>query len=1401
MAEEEAIEGGEETVVRPRGHALRKIAQWAGRLVVLLLALFAIAVLYLNTGSGRQFIVNRIAKVAPASGLHVSVGRIEGSVLWNATLYDVKFRDARNKLFLTVPAVELNWRPYKFPFSGLDVRALVLHDGTLYAKPELKPGDPNAPTLPNFDIRVDRFVIDNLTVAKGLLGEQRKVDFQAQAHVHRGLVKLDAKGQLGGGDRFTAMVNAEPDGNVFDLDLDYRAPRGGLLASLTGTKHDTRVRLLGDGTWKTWEGAFVAREDGRRVAALKLFNRAGHYRISGLVWHRDYLTGLPARALGESTAVALVGTLRNSVLNGSAALRGAGVSLDAAGGIDLGNNGFNDTRLKIELVDKQLFGPGLTMRDVVVNTTLDGPWRGFSAPFELKVGQADFGGTVFTNIGERGRLAYDGKRWTLPLNASVERIVSGNRIVDPKLVGGRLTGTVYLADADLRSDDLQLRFPGLWAKLVLRGDIDRGGYGISGPVEARGLVVENLGTIDAGAKIRFGIGNGVPWRLAANFSGRMPRITNATLANLSGGNIRFEGGAVIGAAQPIVFRKTRISANKLSLVLDGRVAGGVTSLVGSGRHVDYGAFTVKATLAQDGPHADLVFANPLPAAGLREVHIALAPTPDGFQIDTSGQSTLGPFKGLLFLTSPPNGPTRIRIDRLDVWRTAVTGDLTLGDGGAAGNLRLTGGGLDGTIALAPRGGGQGFDIDLVARDATFGGATPLSVRQATIDASGFVGGGNSSIQGTVAAQGIGYGSLFIGRLAARADVTNGHGTFSGSIAGRRDSRFDLQVTGDVAPDRIAAAARGSYGGQRITMPRRAILLKQPDGSWQLQKTQLSFGGGIAIAEGQFGGPGGTQATVSLARMPLSLIDITGSDIGLGGSISGIVDFRSGPGGEPTGSARVMITGLTRSGLLLTSRPVDLALVAELSPTLLQTRAVLQDKGQMLGRLQGRVANLPPDGSLYDRLSAGDLLAQLRYVGPADALWRLAALETFDVTGTIHVAADLRGSLADPQVRGSVAGDDLRVQSVLTGNDLKHVKANGSFAGSRLRLTSFSGTASNGGSVVGSGFVDLAGMGPGRGPALDLRMAANKAEILDLSTMGATVTGPIRIVSNGVGGTIAGRLRVNKAHWRLGAATGASELPSIKTTDINLPADIAPPRAPGAPWRYLIDATAPGGIEVDGMGLDSEWSADIVLRGTTSDPRIGGIARIVPRQGFYDFAGTRFDITRGVIDFNENAPPDPQIDLLAETVSGPLTVQVRVGGSASRPDIGFSSTPAMPEEEILAQLLFGGSIANLSATDALQLGAALSSLRGGAGLDPLNRLRKAVGLDRLRIVPADPALNRGTSLALGKRFGRRFYAEIITDGRGYNATSLEFRITSWLSLLGTVSSLGRESVAAAYRKDY
>src|SRR5690606_29482684 len=339
-----------------------------------------------------------------------------------------------------------------------------------------------------------------------------------------------------------------------------------------------------------------------------------------------------------------------------------------------------------------------------------------------------------------------------------------------------------LAGDTLLSDNLALRFPGLSADLRLRGDIDRGTYELAGPVDVRGLTLENLGTVDAGGRILFRIGSNAPWTLQSTFNGRMPRVTNATLANVAGSDIRFDGGVTLGAGRPIVFDRARLAASKLSLIVDGRVEEGRTTLAGSGRHADYGAFTVEAALEGDGPRATLVFADPYPPAGLRDVRVALAPTPDGFAIETEGQSTLGPFDGLLELTMPAGGPTRIAIERLDVWQTSVTGTLTLGDA-ATGTLALTGGGIDGTIELAPRGGGQGFDVALTANNARFAGPTPLAINQASLEASGFFGDGNSTISGTMRAAGINYGTLFIGRMAARAEVVNGQGTFAASLTG------------------------------------------------------------------------------------------------------------------------------------------------------------------------------------------------------------------------------------------------------------------------------------------------------------------------------------------------------------------------------------------------------------------------------------------------------------------------------------------------------------------------------------------------------------------------------------------------------------------------------------------
>ena len=1373
------------------------ITRGAAILGAAVIGLFAL-ILLLDSQIGHRFVIDRITELSPRSGLKIEVGRIDGSIFGESKIQDIVLRDPEG-VFMTVPEADLEWRPFSWLKSGLDIRKLVLHRGELSRFPKLRPGDPDAPLLPQFDIRVDRFELDKLTLGEKVIGQRRRIDLVSRADIRQGRVLLDVNSLLGGADRLVGHIDAEPDRDKFELYANYAAPRGGVLAGLAGAKSDVRAKLFGKGKWSDWNGGLYVTQDAKRFAAFQLTNRAGRYGVLGQAWPDGLLAGTAKAAVGPVLSLKFDGTFQDSVLSGNIWSDAAAFKANAGGKIDFAQNRFIGLVTKVAVGRPDLLLASPELEGVRLAGTLDGAFRDLTFAHELQVDRLTAGTTVAQGLRTAGTARYDGSRFVLPIDLTAAKVVTGNAQLDPRFAGASARGEIVLAGNRLTSDNLAINLRGLTARLVLRGDLAKSSYAVAGPVTARGFVLPNLGLVDADAKILASIGGGAPWKLAVNANGRMTRIDNATLASVAGGNIRFSGGVNLAANAPILFRDARLTATKLNLRLSGqRLADGRTTFSGGGRHVDYGPFTVKADVGADGPRAVLVFASPLPAAGLKDVRVALAPIKDGFRIDAAGGSTLGPFDGVINLFSSPNGPTRLAIERLKVWQTNVTGEVLLGKAGVSGNLALNGGGLDGTVKITPEGGGQRVNALVTATDARFGGPTPLSIARGRLEASGLIAQGRTTIDATVSGEGVSSGRLFIGRMAANARLVNGSGTVVASVAGSRGSRFALTGTGQISPNRVIVLASGEYAGRRITMPRRAMLTRDPQGGWNLAPTQVGFGNGIVIASGHVLGDR-TDLELKMAQMPLSVGDIFVSDLGLGGTASGIVTYRAAPGSVPTGDIALMVKGLSRSGLVLTSKPIDLALTARLGAASFETRATIKEGGETRGRLQARIAGLPSGGTLVERLRGGSLFAQLRYNGPADALWRLAAVEAFDLTGPVSIAADVTGRIDDPRVRGSVASDNLRVQSALSGTDLRAVKARGSFDGSRLQLSSFSGSTKGGGGVVGAGTVDLTNLGT-RAPSLDLRIAATSALLIDRDDMAARVTGPLRIVSDGVGGTLAGRVSLESARWVLGRAVNPAALPIIKTREINQRADVAPSRVVAAPWRYLIDARALNQVNVRGLGLDSEWSANIKLRGTTAAPTITGQADLI--RGGYEFAGKRFELSRGRIRFFGENPPDPQLDIAAEAEVDSLSARITIGGTANKPIITFSSTPALPEEEVLSRLLFGSSITNISAVEALQLGAAVASLQGGgSGLDPINQLRSSIGLDRLRIVGSDPVTGRGTSIAVGKYLGRRFFVELVTDGQGYSATSLEFRVTRWLALLATISTVGEESVNVKVSKDY
>ncbi|HEY0116073.1 MAG TPA: translocation/assembly module TamB domain-containing protein, partial [Allosphingosinicella sp.] len=163
---------------------------------------------------------------------------------------------------------------------------------------------------------------------------------------------------------------------------------------------------------------------------------------------------------------------------------------------------------------------------------------------------------------------------------------------------------------------------------------------------------------------------------------------------------------------------------------------------------------------------------------------------------------------------------------------------------------------------------------------------------------------------------------------------------------------------------------------------------------------------------------------------------------------------------------------------------------------------------------------------------------------------------------------------------------------------------------------------------------------------------------------------------------------------------------------------------------------------------------------------------------------------------------PQLSILAVSDIEDVEVQIQVEGSSTDPRITFASNPGLPQDEIVSRILFGSSVTEISAIQAIQLAASLNSLRGGSGgLDPIGALRNATGIDRLRILGEDDTTGRGTALAAGFYLSDDIYIEIITDAQGFTATQLEISLSKTLSLLSQFGTTTGTNVNLRYSRDY
>lgn len=1423
-------------VVVDRRPLWQRIVKWVAIGLAAILLLVVLLVLGINTSPGRRVIANYLSGYTLANGLNVKVGRIDGSIYGAMVLRDVRVQDAKGT-FLTSPQLNVDWRPFAFTRSHVDVRSvtsqLITYQRNPVLKPSTEPTDPNAPTLPDLDIDVNRLAVDRLVIGKAVTGQAHVLKVASAVHIadRRAQVTgdIDALRSAGiaGGDSLVLKLNAVPDDNKLDIDARLRAPQGGVVAGMASLTQPLEATIAGRGSWKAWTGRANALVGGQSFADLTIQANDGRFQVRGPTRPSLFMDAralspaapntpakvaarpggnraqapTPANPVAALTApqldVALDVTLAQRRADTKFSLRSDALGVEGQGLIDLAQSRLGNFRVAARLLTPGAILPNLNGRNVAADVILDGPFATPTVNYTVRADSLGFNETRVEGLFATGIAKVDADHILVPVQARARRVLGLNQAVGGLLENVAIGGDIAINGDQILSDNLRVRSRNVDATAIVVADLSTGRY--TGAVNGRinNYRVESIGIVSVETNMKLVTapqgGFGITGRVVA----RTQQIFNEGARNFLGGNAYVRTDVGYSPEGIVTFRNLRMTSPQFRVTSgSGRYdpRGGI--LVNADAFsTQYGPLSARVSGTVTSPVVLLRAARPGVGIGLVNLEARVRGANGAYAVTASGGTTYGPFNADVLVRPSP----RLTVDI----RRAVFAGVNFNGrvqqtpaGPFAGRVAFNGSGINGSATLANQGGVQRADVAARANNATIPGTVDFTIGRAIVDASVVLYAKGPQVIADAQLADMRYGAMVLQSARAKVNYQNGAGTAQAVATGSNGVPFNIAVNSRLSPSLwlVAAQGRANGIGFRTAGPAR---IKPLTPGYQLLPTRIDFDQGSVRLAGTYNK--GLTAQARIDRLDLSVANALVPGLGLGGNATGSMDFRQAGNAFPTALANVQVTGFTRSSLAAVSEPVDIVFQGRLQPGGGDARALIKRGGSTVGRMVASLQPVSGSGSWVSRLMAAPLKGGLRYSGPAGVLFSLAALPDQQLTGPIAIGVDFSGRLQQPTFNGVIRADNLTYENETYGTRLTNMRIGGRFDASRFELTQLQARAGDG-TVQASGTVGLASA---EGFPMNIQARLDNARLARSDALGATATGTLAVTKDRNGGLIRGDLTIPEARYQI-IRQGQAEVAELtgirrKSQLVKRPTD-RPAAQPAGLFKLDIRVRADNQLFVSGMGLESEWRADMRIGGTSAAPQVNGGIDVV--RGTYSFAGKRFELDSGTIRFQGGALTDPSINISASTETDGITVTINITGTGQNPRVAFTSSPSLPQDEVLSRLLFGSSPENLSATEALQLASALNSLRGsGGGLNPLGKLRSATGFDRLRVLGGDEATGRGTALAAGKYLTDDIYIEIITDARGFTATQLQVALTKALSLLSSTGSFGGSNVGLRYQRNF
>jgi translocation and assembly module TamB len=392
-------------------------------------------------------------------------------------------------------------------------------------------------------------------------------------------------------------------------------------------------------------------------------------------------------------------------------------------------------------------------------------------------------------------------------------------------------------------------------------------------------------------------------------------------------------------------------------------------------------------------------------------------------------------------------------------------------------------------------------------------------------------------------------------------------------------------------------------------------------------------------------------------------------------------------------------------------------------------------------------------------------------------------------GQLTVDATIGGTGVAPLIGGSVTVAQGSLRDYGRGINLSDIA--GRFEGSdgTLLIKTFTARAGDG-SISASGWIGVLR----QDVPLDLKLIARNAQPIASTLFTANLDADLH-----VHGSARGRIDVDgKVHLNRTIIGIPNTLPpNVAVLNVRRRGQQAVLPAPKARIVGLdLTIEAPQQMLVQGRGLDAELGGELHVGGTSDDPQVSGGFEL--KRGRFSLAGSDLKFTAGQVSFDGGGLKnsiDPTLDFTALSSAGDATTTLRITGHADSPKFEFSSNPPFPQDELMARLIFGVPADQLSALQLAQIGAALATLsgiRGNGGLNPLAKLQKSLGLDRLNVGAATTgnatgAENTGASIEAGRYVSKRVYVEARQTTTGTSQVQVNVDLTKHLKLqtrLGT-----------------